>query len=633
MSSQLKQTARKFFKNLGFSEQFQTAAAREGSSIRREESQLAALIVDDVLSQDEADDNHSAIGSPDVNTYLEDSAVAPAVIAQAATIPNGQVPAGIPVPWTLSQVPSGVPQAGFPATPSAAGSWVMVWIPNGSSPVPIGSDGSAANLPNNIPQQAYYQAWMPVGTPGQTLPGNVPWANPAASSGYGYPYGGAPSQPALSQPVNQAGFFPSAVAPQTYGIQPQPDATQYLPAQISQGYYVPPVLPGPGVEQPLVVPFAPGGSGSVPVLPSPPPLETPTYPTSPDPNPYSSTYLGIPPVATPAAPAVISPPAIATIPTTATALAVDRVSEPITEPSLSLQGLYVLQGEESSARARLSGSAFLTPTVLVGGVLDLLTGPDLTNDDGVQVTELYIAASLPQVPSLRFRFGQLDLTSYFDRNSFAKDISRDFFNSTFQTNPALFAGANVTASRPAGLVQWAITDDINLGAAIFSSDADIGNFAVDGFAGEVSFRTGDLIVRGTFISSQDTQFQNTDDRLEAYGVNAEWFFPDLNLGLFGRYGEVENANSGFRADTYSFGFNVLDVFSEGDRLGLGYGRNLEANLGDGETPDVLELFYDFELVSNIRAGFTFQQRDSLSESFAGFRIRGDLDLTPSLSLD
>ncbi|NJM85059.1 MAG: hypothetical protein HC839_02045 [Leptolyngbyaceae cyanobacterium RM2_2_21] len=202
-----------FSKTLVFSEQFQTAAAREGSSIRREESQLAALIVDDVLSQDEADDNHSAIGSPDVNTYLEDSAVAPAVIAQAATIPNGQVPAGIPVPWTLSQVPSGVPQAGFPATPSAAGSWVMVWIPNGSSPVPIGSDGSAANLPNNIPQQAYYQAWMPVGTPGQTLPGNVPWANPAASSGYGYPYGGAPSQPALSQPVNQAGFSRARLRP------------------------------------------------------------------------------------------------------------------------------------------------------------------------------------------------------------------------------------------------------------------------------------------------------------------------------------------------------------------------------------------------------------------------------------
>jgi hypothetical protein len=221
------------------------------------------------------------------------------------------------------------------------------------------------------------------------------------------------------------------------------------------------------------------------------------------------------------------------------------------------------------------------------------------------------------------------LTSYFDRNSFAKDISRDFFNSTFHTNPALIAGANATASRLEGLMQWAITDDITLNASVFSSSPDITDFALNGFAGELAFRTGDFILRGTFDTAQDTAFQGTGGRLEAYGLNAEWFIPQVNVGLFGRYGNLYNNGSGLSENTYSFGLNVLDVFMENDRLGLGYGRNLTTTVPSGQSPDVLELFYDFEVIPNIRLGFTFQQRDQFQESYAGFRIRGDLNLLPS----
>ena len=319
--------------------------------------------------------------------------------------------------------------------------------------------------------------------------------------------------------------------------------------------------------------------------------------------------------------------------TAATSLVPEEEREPLTDPVLELQGLYLLQGDDSSARARLSGSAFLTRNLLVGGALDLVTGPDLTNDDGVQLTELYLATAFPGAPELRFRFGQLDLTSYFDRNSFAKDAARDFFNATFQTNPALIAGANVTASRPAGLVQWNITDDIAFSSSVFSSDPDISDFALDGFAAEASFRTGDLIVRGTYISSEDSEFQGTGDRLESYGVNAEWFIPTMNIGLFGRYGELRNTENGFDADTYSLGINAFDVFMDDDRLGLAYGRNLETDFDDDTDADVLELFYDFELLPNIRTAFSIQQRNSFSETFAGFRIRTDLDLTPSIFAD
>ena len=178
-----------------------------------------------------------------------------------------------------------------------------------------------------------------------------------------------------------------------------------------------------------------------------------------------------------------------------------------------------------------------------------------------------------------------------------------------------------------------MTDDIALNAAVFSSASDITDFALDGFAGEVDVRTGNLIVRGTFLTARDSQFQNSGGRLDSYGVNAEWFIPEANIGLFGRYGHLNNNGTGFSGDTYSFGLNALDIFMENDRLGLGYGRNLQTAVAADETPDVLELFYDFEVTPNIRLGFTFQQRDQLRESYAGFRVRGDLDLLPRRSAE
>jgi hypothetical protein len=81
------------------------------------------------------------------------------------------------------------------------------------------------------------------------------------------------------------------------------------------------------------------------------------------------------------------------------------------------------------------------------------------------------------------------------------------------------------------------------------------------------------------------------------------------------------------------GLNVLDIFMEDDRLGLAYGSNLSTTVPEGVSPDVLELFYDFEVVPHLRFGFTFQQRDQFQESYAGFRIRTDWNLLPGRSLE
>lgn len=456
------------------------------------------------------------------------------------------------------------------------------------------------------------------------------------------PYGAMPGMPMPGMPSNAYVYGAAPGGPSGFGAVMTPGIAPY--AQIEP----------PPTTSPLAVPALPRlpSAGGAP-LPLPPnssatggglamgnAAPTSGFNTVP---PTALPPTAVPPFSVPPSapfPTVTSPPstplpnaALPPSPTGTTAIAppLESLNQPVTEPSLDLQGLYVLQGDQSSARVRLSGDAFLTPNLLVGGALDLATGPDLTNSDGLQLTELYLAAAVPGVPGLRFRLGQLDITSYFDRNSFAKDVGRDFFNSTFHTNPALISAANATASSVGGVVQWSLNDNLTLSAAAFSSAANITNFALDGFAGEVGLRTGDLILRGTFLTGRDTDFQGTGDRLDAYGVNAEWFWPQVNVGVFGRYGQL-NSSGGLSGSTFSLGANAFDVFMDEDRLGVAYGRNLPSASVNGLTPDVLELFYDFEALPNVRMGFTFQQRNQLRESFAGFRIRSGLELLPNPSL-
>ncbi len=321
-----------------------------------------------------------------------------------------------------------------------------------------------------------------------------------------------------------------------------------------------------------------------------------------------------------------------------------------TPPTLQLQGVYVLQGDDSSARARVSTTYPLTPQILFGGTLDLTSGNAFSDspEDGLSINELYIATAPRDLPNLRFVLGQLDLTSYFDRNSFAKDGASQFFNPVFQTNPALTAAS--IGSRPGALVNWSVTDDLEARAAVFSSARSIGDFSLDGFAGEVGFRVGNAIIRGTYATARETgsgggfrevfQVDRGDgqtgllrgDRQESYGVNAEIFVPALNMGIFGRYGRYENLDLGLGGDTYSGGLNFFDVLNNNDRLGVAYGRGLSneqlRRAANDRIPDVLEVFYDFPLLSNLRLGLTYQQLNEFSESIAGLRIRTEFDVTP-----
>jgi hypothetical protein len=104
------------------------------------------------------------------------------------------------------------------------------------------------------------------------------------------------------------------------------------------------------------------------------------------------------------------------------------------------------------------------------------------------------------------------------------------------------------------------------------------------------------------------------------------------MGLFARYGRYENQALKRGGDTYSFGVSFLDLMTKDDRLGLAYGRNLSndllRSLSKADVPDVLELFYDFRFLPNLRLGFTLQQRNGFEDTYAGFRVRSDFDVTP-----
>jgi hypothetical protein len=357
------------------------------------------------------------------------------------------------------------------------------------------------------------------------------------------------------------------------------------------------------------------------------------------------------------APEVTAPSVPSTIPTPVSASQLQPTTiqqRPLTsssalkEPSLQIQGVYITQGGETSARARVSGVYPLSPQALIGATLDL-TSRDSSFDDsrreGLNINELYLATSIGGVPNLRFVVGQIDLTSYFDRNSFAKDGASQFFNPVFQTNPAL--AATGIGSRTGLLVNWSVTDNIEAKGAVFSSADKISDFSLDGFAGEIGVRYGNAIIRGTYASNRDSGIRDSfaesfgiargnnqfgpieSDREEAYGINAEVFIPNLKLGLFGRYGKYENRDLGLGGDTYSFGASFLDLLTPNDRLGLAYGRALSNDsLRRGATPDVLEAFYDFQLVPNLRLGFTVQGRDDFSETVVGVRVKSEFDVSP-----
>ena len=318
-------------------------------------------------------------------------------------------------------------------------------------------------------------------------------------------------------------------------------------------------------------------------------------------------------------------------------------------PEIRLQGVVLNQGS-TSARARASVIYPISPYVLFGATVDLTTGNDFSDSlqPGLDLNELYVAASPKNLPGVRFVAGLMDLTSYFDRNSFAKDGATHFFNRVFQTNPAL--SATGIASRPGFLVNWAVTDNLEVKATTFSSSRNIGDLALDAFAGEVGLRAGNAIIRGTFATDRDAGYQNgfreifqiprgngrygfrRSDRQQAYGINGEYFIPKLKLGLFGRYGRYDNLAINQGGDTYSFGLNFLDLFAPSDRLGLAYGRDLSneelRRQSGAKVPDVLEAFYDFRLLPYLRVGLTFQERNQFSDTIVGFRIKTEFDVSP-----
>ncbi len=580
----------------------------------------------------------------------------PGVPAVGYQAPGSPVPGYAPAPG----YPVAYPAPAYPQVGYAAPGYPSVAYPTPSAY----STAPAAAMPGYVPvNPPVYPNGNYAGAPQQLSP------QPAAPF-YGGNVAAAPAQPLL---------LPSPPLPGSYGN------NFGLVGSASSATYAPIPAP-PGLNQPSAwgnASLSPGASpGGLPawptslsgqpvpnqVLPDQPSMDPPPL----DPQPVLATPAGtLPTVGQPTGAAVGGPldgPAtVQTSPGVTTPPPVPEVQQgaslpqfrdgqllrtnALARPNYFLQGVFLSEGSDTSTRARITTTYPLTSNLLFGGSFDVSTGDSFAvgESNGFTVNELYAAASLEQLPNLRFAVGQLDLTSYFDRNSFAKDSATHFFNTAFQTNPAL--SATGIASRTGMLLNWTATDNIELKAAAFSSDDSLGGFALDGFAGEVGVRYGNAIIRGTYASDKDSGnddgFQEvfsiarsdggtglrSGDREQAYGVNAEWYVPNLKMGLFGRYGRYENLDLDEGGDTFGLGFNFQDVFSQDDRIGLAYGRNLSneslrRDFNIEPAPDVLELFYDFRFLPNLRLGFSLQGRDEFSEAVAGFRLKAEFDPVP-----
>lgn len=323
------------------------------------------------------------------------------------------------------------------------------------------------------------------------------------------------------------------------------------------------------------------------------------------------------------------------------------------QPEVRLQGVFKQEGDESSARGRIVILDPLSPSTLLGVVVDLTTGNGFSDspDTGLRLSELYYAVSPAGMPNLKFVGGLMDFTSYFDRNSFAKDGANHFFNRAFQTNPALSAAG--LGSRVGLLANWDITDTLQVKVGTFSAARGLGNFALDSVVGEVGVRFGTAIIRGTYLSSKDagrdTGFEEIfsiprgndrsldfglkrGDREQAVGVNGEFYIPKWKLGLFGRYGYYWNRAIEEGGQTFSVGATLLGIFMPKDRLGVAYGWQLTNDKlrrdRDDKRPDVLEVYYDFRISPNLRAAVSLQQRNQFTETVFGFRITTDFDISP-----
>ncbi|MDV3348495.1 hypothetical protein QGP82_07335 [Leptothoe sp. LEGE 181152] len=314
-------------------------------------------------------------------------------------------------------------------------------------------------------------------------------------------------------------------------------------------------------------------------------------------------------------------------------------------PDFSFQGTSIVGNEEFSGRARINATYPISQNLLIGGSVEAVNGTAFvdSSDEGARLNELYLAASLPSSPNLRLIAGQLDFSSYFDRNSFAKDGATQFFNGAFQTSPAI--GSSLGNSNLGALINWSVNDNLDLRAAAFSSDRDLSDFNFDSYAGEVAYRSGNVIVRGTYVSGRDggadTGFQNSflidrgngqtgilpGDREVSYGINGEVYFPEANLGLFGRYGIYENQTLDLSGETFSLGVTLFDLLSDNDRLGVAYGQTVSNDslqeIEGSVSPEVFEVFYDFEPVDEFRVGASIQQTNGFSDTVFQFRLGYD----------
>ncbi|MBI5344226.1 MAG: hypothetical protein HZB83_02640 [Deltaproteobacteria bacterium] len=246
----------------------------------------------------------------------------------------------------------------------------------------------------------------------------------------------------------------------------------------------------------------------------------------------------------------------------------------------------------------------VTPNVFFAGPNGNPTGPNTDvesfNNDAVHLAQLYYEHKI--LEDLVISMGQLDITGYFDANSFANNERMQFLANIFVNNPAIEFGGSGNFYGPGVRLTYSPAGNIDLTAGAFEGNGDYANTFDNPFVmAETDLKAGISGKEGNYRAYYWTRHGRTDTLSTANPLDAD-LQRATNSGIGISLDQMVSASTGvwLRAGTQrekvaqfdrfiGAGVNIKGICGrEKDVIGLGYGasfmgRDYEGYL-DGVAP-------------------------------------------------
>lgn len=283
--------------------------------------------------------------------------------------------------------------------------------------------------------------------------------------------------------------------------------------------------------------------------------------------------------------------------------------------TMTAQGVNRIKGADTRGAAAISADLAIESPVGENGravvVLDFQKGAGLRNlpallispngnptgtnadiesfdSDTVHLTQVYYEHSFG--PGLVVSAGQLDITGYFDTNSFANNERTQFLANTFVNNPAVEFGGTDNFYSPGVRVTWWPVENVDISVGAFEGNGDyVDAFDNPFYMAELNFALKPAGREGNYRvyywnrqGRSDSELANTADpdntglikaENKGFGVSIDQMVTE-NLGVWLRAGEQSKKVAQFNAHL-SLGVNISGAAfgRPDDSIGLGVGSS------------------------------------------------------------